>query len=768
MAKPLQFRVSSSLKNIIGRELITDDFIAVFELVKNAFDAHAKEVRIIFEDDKIIIIDDGKGMDYNDLIGKWLFVAYSAKKEGEEDKDSDSNGRKDYRDKIESKKFYAGAKGIGRFSCDRLGDELKLITKKAVPKSQIEQLTINWKDFEEDAKKEFIKINVRHESLGLVNYPDFEQGTILEISKLNSEWPREKKIELKHSLEKLINPFDVFNGRSRPRQKLFSVIVESKHDLEEDKREKSERNKVNGLIKNFVFETLNLKTTQIRTEIDEAGDHVSTELIDRGTPIYKIKERNKITPKLSNVTYHLFYLNRAAKINFKKEMGVDSVSFGSVFLYRNGFRVYPFGAEGEDSLGLDRRKQQGYYRYLGTRELIGRIEIIDDKDIFKETSSRDGGLIKTPSYKSLVDLFYEKCLKRLERYVVDIQWQLQEDQWKEDLSLLDNLDTKAKILGIISNLADSKDIVALEYNRDFLNIIEEKFSEAKPVFFDNLTKIAAKTKDDSLIQEINKAARAYERFRKAAERTIQEEKEARSEVQEALEEKKSENLFLKSIATRDFDQMLGMLHQVGIYAETIDIHLNRLFKKAKNGLHIEAQELGDILQKIIFENNKILSFARFASKANYKREEQITKGDLVSFIREYVKNIEENHRVLGLSLEVKGKRNTNFLKQFKPIELMIVVDNLLSNSKKHGARKVEFVFQNISNKELEIRIKDDGKGLDSTIKKQNVIFEKGFTTTTGSGLGLFHTKQILHDLNGSINVNPNSDKGIEFIIRITK
>ena len=87
MAKNLQFKVSSSLKNIIGRELITDDFIAVFELVKNAFDAYAKNVKIIFDGDKIIVIDDGKGMNYDDLINKWLFVAYSAKREGEEDKD---------------------------------------------------------------------------------------------------------------------------------------------------------------------------------------------------------------------------------------------------------------------------------------------------------------------------------------------------------------------------------------------------------------------------------------------------------------------------------------------------------------------------------------------------------------------------------------------------------------------------------------------------------------------------------------------------------
>ena len=60
------------------------DYIAVFELVKNSFDAYATQVDIYFENiysgnGKIVIQDNGKGMNYDDLLNKWLFVAYSAK-----------------------------------------------------------------------------------------------------------------------------------------------------------------------------------------------------------------------------------------------------------------------------------------------------------------------------------------------------------------------------------------------------------------------------------------------------------------------------------------------------------------------------------------------------------------------------------------------------------------------------------------------------------------------------------------------------------------
>ena len=116
MSEQLQFKISAALKNIIGRDLINDDFIAVFELVKNSYDAHATKVEITFdnigtEQPKIIIKDNGKGMNYDDLINKWLFVAYSAKKEGTEEDNYD------YRDKIKVKRAYAGAKGIGCCQC---------------------------------------------------------------------------------------------------------------------------------------------------------------------------------------------------------------------------------------------------------------------------------------------------------------------------------------------------------------------------------------------------------------------------------------------------------------------------------------------------------------------------------------------------------------------------------------------------------------------------------------------------------------------------
>ncbi len=70
------FRISSELKNVIGQDLITDDFVAIFEFVKNSFDAQASKVSVIFNlDDKdpsIHIVDGGKGMSIKDIRNRWL------------------------------------------------------------------------------------------------------------------------------------------------------------------------------------------------------------------------------------------------------------------------------------------------------------------------------------------------------------------------------------------------------------------------------------------------------------------------------------------------------------------------------------------------------------------------------------------------------------------------------------------------------------------------------------------------------------------------
>lgn len=120
----LKFRFDVSAYRLLGRELITDRITALFELVKNSYDANADEVKVIFhtvnpktEESKITIKDDGIGMTLRDLQNKWMVIGTSSK-------------RRDRDSPLPYKRKVVGKKGVGRFAVDKLGAKLLLKTTK--------------------------------------------------------------------------------------------------------------------------------------------------------------------------------------------------------------------------------------------------------------------------------------------------------------------------------------------------------------------------------------------------------------------------------------------------------------------------------------------------------------------------------------------------------------------------------------------------------------------------------------------------------------
>ena len=81
------------------------------------------------------------------------------------------------------------------------------------------------------------------------------------------------------------------------------------------------------------------------------------------------------TPVAAGDSYNAGKTYYKAKYDYTRLMGIDSINFGSVFLFRNGFRILPFGETGDDSWGIDFRAQQGRARYLGSRDLMGRVDV---------------------------------------------------------------------------------------------------------------------------------------------------------------------------------------------------------------------------------------------------------------------------------------------------------------------------------------------------------------------------------------------------------
>lgn len=776
-AKPkLHFDVSTGLKRVLGRELITDDEVAIFELVKNSFDAGADTVHLHFGKDRIVVADNGSGMSYDDLTQKWLFVAYSSKRtERPED---------DFRNVAAERRHFAGSKGIGRFSSDRLGKQVVVQSRAKGKDRQVHQLTVDWDRFEKNDREHFEAVPVAYTATAAFDMPpelakfgaSLKHGTAIDIRKLRRPWGRTRILALKGSLAKLINPFGDQTDR-------FSIHIIAPEEEAEDKalvqaatkngQEALTKDVVNGRVGNFIFAALQDKTTFIRVSIE--GDQLNTTLTDRGELIYRIREPNPYAGlRGSGFVCEIYYLNQSAKTTFTRRIGLQPVQFGSVFLFRNNFRVYPIGEDGNDWFGFDRRKQQGYARFLGTREIIGRIDVYGSDEDFQEASSRNQGLIDTPAVQQLRRAVMENCLKRLEKYVVPVSWVDKADANTEDLSRLLTDPGRARVSAAVANLVDNDQIELLEYSRNLIDLINER-SENFEESLVSLRAIAEKTGDKKLIAKLDSAERRFDELKKSeadARQIADQERQATAaatqraetaEAEVAVERRRSH--FLESIVNLDAATILNLHHQVTIYAVDIAQQIENLLSATAGKATVPREYMLKAIEQMAFLNRKVLAVTKFASRAQFKLDSEAIETDLPSFITDYIEQIARTTGSVRLHIDVENG-HPGLKMRFKPIDASIIVDNLVSNAKRAKASRIKFELSPIDKRGLLIRVTDNGRGLAAGTNKAR-IFEMGYTTTQGSGLGLYHVRQVLGEIGGSIELEDNEGKkGTTFVITI--
>lgn len=840
--REVSFSTHAHIKNIIGKELINDDNVAVMELVKNSYDAGATKVIIKFKnlvEDKnkqseLIIIDDGMGMSENDILTKWLNIAYSSKKENF----------------TQNNRYQAGNKGVGRFSCDRLGKKLNLYTKQK--NGIFIHLKISWKDFEDanriDIQIQDIPVLIRElnesEFKNETGFDIFEHGTIIQITDLNEEWiefnkknnlfsdieiDKTKLLRLKNSLERLINPNQSYDEQS------FKIFINVIDELNEDSSTPYHE-KVTGEVKNQIFDKLDFKTTFIESFISEDGSKIVTELKDKNETIFRLIEKNIDFPLLKDIKITIYYLNPYAKGFFKKQTGIDSVEFGSIYLFINGFRIPPYGDRENDAFGLEVRKGQGTARYFGNREILGRIEINDFNNNFKIISSREG-IVQNSSYKQLIrdsekqnrkyNGYFYTTLKRLEKYVVDglkwdsipedmkeatIQKQIIDGTWNEseEIYRIDKQETLLNSSEIIKQIifVSPKNIIDLYINEELIkNLIEEdkektnkklqdfikNFGNLSTNIFDEKTQKAIKqlTKniddvnlsnsfkniliqkqniEEELEEEKKSKNELYKLFRNKVRKDRQKAKakeekleEALKNVEQEIQKKEEQVLFLQSIQPIEKSELIKLQHHIGLYAETIEDTILDFKMTLDESDNISKEEIISYLTDISLEAQKILAINKYATKANFLSKSQSINADIIQFISEYIQNIYNLNTSRDLSVSISNN-SLSYICKFEPLIVTIIIDNLLNNSKKANAKNVNIVFRHDDN--LIIEYFDNGIGLDKSIINPSDIFEIGITTTSGSGLGLHHIKESLQRMNKSTIEVTKLDIGIKFIIRL--
>ena len=701
MEEKLHFKVSSGLKDIIGKDLITNELVAIFELVKNGYDADATEINLIINsyENYIIIQDNGKGMNRDDIENKWLFVAHSEKK------DSD--------------KVYAGSKGIGRFSCDRLGTKLKLISHKD---DEISELEIDWGEFEKDSLTKFEELDVKYTSLDVVEDSFIQKsGTILTISKLRETWDLNRVNKVISALQRLVNPF-VDDGKIKINVKYIS----SSPGIAE----------LDEYISNDIATVLDKKTIYIECDIKET--EISITLYDKEKIIYSFKIENNTI--LKDIYFKIYYLSTAAKNNFTRIMKTEPKNYGSIFLYKNNFRIFPYGEVDFDAFGLNLRKGQGYNRYLAHRELLGWINITDSENHFNEVTSRDRGFV-TNSYTIEFEKVYMELVHRpLESYMQLINF------GNSDIDEIETDDTEA-IQKLIRRFKKYKFTVVptyyelpkiaqpLEKKFELLDDVNTTLSEKKELQ-KNLKKATLELRKENV--EVKKEKQKIDKENSRLKREVT--------IKEAILEKdkpeRQELLFHElSKVGGELDESIDRIIEL---AEPFEDSLKFQMLKQIASLRRAADKLVSIKTQILRVTNQSLS-----NTINIDLKEYLSNYfDIVS---------EESNAKILLKFD-----STPVFKDVNVYDLGVLLDNLLLNAEERR-RNVEITIYFTEDNNALHFISNTGPIVITPIDS---IFQLGVTSkANGTGIGMYLCREICEEFGWAISVSSlgeNVDFKIEF------
>ena len=406
------FKPRARIIKIIGQELISNDVIALVELIKNSYDADAFEIDVILNDiltdsGEIVVKDNGCGMSYEKIINVWLEPATPDKK---------SNAERTYSSCYLRRLL--GEKGIGRFAVHRLGDKIELVTRARTDCNNSllnyeTKVEIDWTDFTEDKYLDDIPVKVER----VINPQVFtdRSGTFIRISKIHP-WKNIKAV--KDAVLKIRG-------------------LESPVKPKKNKQHRDENNNDPGININISSNdpSLNKEIREIKTlaEVLKTGFYKFSALIDeKGQILYDYEfdrvdyqdlkrpqgKREPIMDDLKNYNTDWFEEHQLNNLNSPGTFEVNFFAWdldtaalkvagladyyknlikpnSGIRIYRDNFRVWPYGESNDDWLELDiARLNAPKERSVSRNQVFGFVHISSiENNQLKDQSNREGLII---------------------------------------------------------------------------------------------------------------------------------------------------------------------------------------------------------------------------------------------------------------------------------------------------------------------------------------------------------------------------------------
>lgn len=427
MSEELHIKPYARLLTMLGDQLIKNELIALIELIKNSYDADASWVKVSFIDfgddfsankaSKIIIEDDGCGMNEMILLTHWLNPATP-----------DKLKRKRSNPRTQKGRVLQGEKGIGRFAILKLGKKITITTRRQMQDEAgsfidsgecIENiLSYDFSCYDDDflhengEEKELfldqLTVNLSQQVpktivekemlLGATRRIRKPYGTIIEITDLKTKWSVERVNRIQRDIGKLqpiftsedLSDFSVWIYKD-------NVLFESRDTYKRD-------------IKNCLDNKSVLKVTNGRfvcgentISFDLNGRHIELDFHDPDinglTQFKRFKEleEKKEPVECGSFTFEFYVFDFTAdsenpsKYYLSKEEK-SIIKEHRIYLYRDNVRVMPYGDPEDDWLGIDMAR--GTIRadeYLSNDQVVGCVYISQENNPnLKDKTNREG------------------------------------------------------------------------------------------------------------------------------------------------------------------------------------------------------------------------------------------------------------------------------------------------------------------------------------------------------------------------------------------
>lgn len=668
----LPFKVSARVATLLGEQSVSNVIVALTELVKNAYDADASEVHLTFQDANenlnIVVEDNGHGMTFDDLRDKWMVVGTDDKRFN---RFSPNQRRK------------VGEKGIGRFAVQKLGDKLTLISR---PKNSDEKITlhIDWAKYSEQG----VTFDQIRNPVSVSKRENEPSGMTLIISDLKDEWTKPRILNLQSQLSDIVPPsWD---------QEEFSIVLNAPH--------------------------VNMPDVKIDPGIfNHAAYKMECELFEDGKGKYSIFLGNKhhvsSTADFGRLVcgpmkFTVYYFPLGPSGSDKKlqpyvlksnELRKQLQSHHGIKIFRDGFRVKPYGDPGDDWLGLNLIRLNNPTGAFSNNTLMGVVEISDDKNPIRDTTTREG-LIKNDAFYDM-RTFLLKCLMILSAQ--------RTHDFKEEIPELYESPSMKKITNAAKRLSKS-----------------------------------AKTEKDRAV--INTALKDIQ--------------ESALEIQSQLINKTNMSFGLASlgISVAAISHEIG--DSIGSILQRSQAVLQTIHGRPIS--HPENKKLWEETLKDILKIREFISFAAVFTSAEERQKSAVEMREIIQIVLNAYESVFENQAIkVTLDIPEELPIIEGYKVDFESVMINLVTNAIEAMRDVRGDRKIKITCNKVG-RYVAIRFSDSGFGIPKE-NREFVFEPLWTSKAEGTGLGLSIIHEIIEGYEGTIEITDSEfGNGASFLIKL--